>query len=92
MKLTFTHTITEKRDFGKTVVTQHMDVTVEYDTSDDSISDPIVVITEGGCSMEVSKLLDKAEGNPLNTILEAINWREVYEGSETFILKHQMYE
>ena len=78
MILTFKHCITEKRNFGKEVVTQIMDVRVTYNPEDDTIDSPEVFIYQEGKVLEVSTLLHKAEGNPLATMLEEINWREMY--------------
>ena len=79
MKLTHFHQITERRNFGKETVNQQMDITVDYDHEDDSISNPVVeIIQDGKVICEISKLLDKAEGEPLLAMIEAIDWREIY--------------
>lgn len=77
-KLTFTHEITERRNFGKTIVNQTMEIVADYDLSERSLDIEAVNIYQDGVFVaEVSKLLDKAEGNPLTTIIEAIDWDEL---------------
>lgn len=82
IKLRQTTQITEKRDFGKTIVNQSLTIEVIYDTQEDSFEVENVYLIQGDIKLEISKLLHKAEGNPLNTILENINWHEIYEGSK----------
>jgi hypothetical protein len=78
-RLTFSHKISERRNFGKTVVNQEMVIAVDYDPEEDSIDlVKVDVYQEGIHIAEISKLLDKAEGNPLTTMIEAINWQELY--------------
>jgi hypothetical protein len=77
-KLSFTHDITERRDFGQTVINQRMEVVVDYDPKERSIDDTAVYVSQGDIKIEISKLLNKAEGNPLVTIIEAIDWEELY--------------
>lgn len=82
MRLQFSHQVTEKRIFGKVTVKQEMVVSADYDRSDDSIDNVEVHLYENGSFVaEISKLLDKAEGNPLATMIEAINWNELYHAS-----------
>ena len=75
MKLEHSHEITERRKNG--VVSQTMTVRVDYDRKEDSISDIEVFITQGNVTLEISKLLDKAEGDPLYQIIEAIDWQQL---------------
>ena len=78
-KLTHYHDITEKRNFGKETVNQRMETVVDYDPSDDSIQVSEVNIYQNGVKVcEISKLLDKAEGEPLIAIIEAVNWQQMY--------------
>lgn len=78
-KLRFTHDITERRNFGKKVVNQQMEVVVDYDPSTHGIDiDSVNIYQDREMVIEISKLLDKAEGNPLTTIIEAIDWNQVY--------------
>ncbi len=82
-KLTFSHQITEKRKFGQLVVNQTMVVSADYDPEDGGIDNiEVDIYQEGKHVAEISKLLDKAEGNPLITIIEAINWGELYADSK----------
>jgi len=82
-KLTFSHQISEKRNFGKITVNQTMDVCADYNPEDGSIDNiEVHIYQEGKHIAEISKLLDKAEGNPLITIIEAINWDELYAASK----------
>ncbi|MCC6448749.1 MAG: hypothetical protein IT215_08715 [Chitinophagaceae bacterium] len=82
-KLTFSHEISEKRKFGQLVVNQTMVVSADYDPEDGGIDNIEVDIYQDGKHLaEISKLLDKAEGNPLITIIEAINWDELYAASK----------
>ncbi len=46
-KLTFTHWITERRDFGKKTVTQRMDILVDYDPHSEDVEVDAVYIFEG---------------------------------------------
>lgn len=76
-KLTFTHEITEKRIIGK--VCQVMNISCDYEPTEGAISNVSVCIyQEGKFVGEVSKLLEKAEGNPLLTMIEAIDWSELH--------------
>lgn len=80
MKLTHTHTTKEARKHG--MVTQAMEVAVDYDPADNSIENIEVSVYQNGLFVaEISKLLDECEGSPLSTIVEAIDWREVYSNS-----------
>lgn len=82
-KLTFSHQISEKRKFGQLVVNQTMVVSADYNPEDGGIDNIEVDIYQDGKHVsEISKLLDKAEGNPLITIIEAINWDELYAASK----------
>ncbi len=69
--------ITEKRDFGKTIVAQRMQVEVSYDSNDNSFKVENVYITQDAVTLEISKLLSKAPGNPLDAILSGINWNQI---------------
>lgn len=85
MKLMHQHFINEKRDFGRTVVNQIMYVIVEYNKAHHEVEDVIgVEVWENGKCMEISKLLDKAEGNPLSEIIDAIDWEDYAEQYEEF--------
>jgi len=75
MKLEHTHEITERRKNG--VVNQRMTIRVDYDHKEDSISDIEVFIFQDGVKLEISKLLDKAEGDPLCVMIEAIDWQQL---------------
>lgn len=76
-KLKFSHEIVERRLFGKVTVKQEMIIQVDYDG--ETIDNVEVLIYENGKYMgEISKLLDKAEGQPLAEMLEAIDWRQLY--------------
>ena len=78
-KLRFTHDITERRNFGKTVVNQQMEVVADYNPRNDRLDiDAVNIYQDGELVCEISKLLDKAEGNPLTTIIEAIDWMQLY--------------
>ena len=76
MKLEYTHEITERRKNGLAVDSK-MTIRVDYDSKEDSIDDVEVFITQYGVTMEISKLLDKAEGDPLCQMIEAIDWRQL---------------
>ena len=76
MKLEYTHEITERRKIYGTI-NQYMTIRVDYDTKEDSISDVQVFVTQGEVTLEISKLLDKAEGDPLCQMIEAIDWRQL---------------
>lgn len=79
MKLYFTHSISEGRDFGTKTVHQDMVISVDYDPVENSYQYPEVSILQDGKFLcEISKLLDKAEGGPLVEMLEAIDWRSLY--------------
>ncbi len=76
-KLSFTHGITERRLNGK-LINQEMIVKCLYDYEEDSTDDIEVHIYQDGKHVaEISKLLGKAEGDPLSVMIEAINWQEV---------------
>ena len=79
MKVKLSHwtDITERRkDY---VANQRLLVEVIYDPQEQSIVVENVWIIEQNCiKIEVSKLLDKAEGCPLATILDAIDWQDLY--------------
>lgn len=75
MKLEYVHGITERRK--NDLVSQTMIIRVDYDCKEDSISDPEVFIIQDGVKLEISKLLDKAEGDPLCQMIEAIDWRQL---------------
>ncbi|MBA3673468.1 MAG: hypothetical protein H0W75_00675 [Chitinophagaceae bacterium] len=71
--------ITEKRDFGKSIVNQSLEIEVSYDSSDESFELEYVWLYQDGVRLaEISKLLHKAEGNPLEHTLSQIDWRELY--------------
>lgn len=77
MKLTFSHQIIERRRFA--TVTQELFISVDYDPEEDSIGDiEVSIFQDRKFMVEVSKLLDKAEGNPLLAIVEAIDWRQLW--------------
>ena len=76
MKLEYTHEITERRKIYGTI-NQYMTIRVDYDPKEDSISDVQVFVTQGEVTLEISKLLDKAEGDPLCQMIEAIDWRQL---------------
>lgn len=76
MKLEYTHEITERRKIYGTI-NQYMTIRVDYDPKEDSISDVQVFVTQGEVTLEISKLLDKAEGDPLCVMIEAIDWRQL---------------
>ena len=75
MKLEYVHGITERRKH--VLVSQTMIIRVDYDSKEDSISDIEVFVIQDGIRMEISKLLDKAEGDPLCQMIEAIDWRQL---------------
>lgn len=77
MKLTSTHEIIEKRKVG--TIHQQMDIVVEYNPEEDDFEVLEVWVSQDGKGrMEISELLDNAEGNPLNHMVTEINWREIY--------------
>lgn len=77
--LIYTSDITERRNFGKTIVNQTIAVEADFDPATEDINNIEVKIYQNNKFMaEISKLLDKAEGNPLSQIIEAINWKEIY--------------
>ena len=76
MKLEYTHEITERRKIYGTI-NQYMTIRVDYDPKEDSISDVQVFVTQGEVTLEISKLLDKAEGDPLCQMIEAIDWQQL---------------
>ena len=75
MKLEYVHGITERRK--NDLVSQTMIIRVDYDRKEDSISDPEVFIIQDGVKLEISKLLDKADGDPLCVMIEAIDWQQL---------------
>lgn len=78
-KLTWTHQITQKKNFGQTVINQEMVLTVDYDPKELSIDvDKIEVFQNGVLVAEISKLLDNAEGDPLKAMIESIDWHQLY--------------
>jgi hypothetical protein len=79
-KLTHSHQITEKRDFGKTVVNQLMQIEVDYNAEDESIEVlNVFIFQDGKFICEISKLLHKAEGSPLSAIIDSIEWAMIYK-------------
>lgn len=91
-KLSFTHWITEKRDFGKKTVNQRMDILVDYDPQTEDVEVDAVYIFEGSIKLaEISKLLDKAEGDPLYAMVNAIDWKQMYyeHKQEMLVLKSE---
>lgn len=86
VKLSFQHSIAGKKTTNQTMV-----VSVEYDEVHDSIEDIEVDIYEGGVyKCEISDLLNKAEGNPLISIIEAINWQEIYADTKAEIIQEEV--
>lgn len=82
-KLSYWHDITEKREFGKVIVNQRLEIKVDYEYENLHIEVTEVNLYQNGVFVaEISKLLDKAEGNPLNVMLENINWEDVYQDSK----------
>lgn len=77
MKLQFTHTVSQKRLPEN--VNQKMVIEVEYDHEQDSFDVLNVDVYEDGkFKCEISKLLHKAEGNPLKYMAEEIPWADIY--------------
>lgn len=78
-KLTHSTEITEKRNFGQITVEQSLDIEVDYDEKDHTFNIENVRLYENGKFVaEISKLLHKAPGSPLDTIIANIDWREIY--------------
>jgi hypothetical protein len=76
MILSFMHSVVLNHKSGQS--TQHLEIVVKYDQQDDSVDDVEVYVYENGKRLcEISTLLDKAEGCPLNKMLMAVNWREM---------------
>ena len=87
-QLTYFHEIIENR--GTQRVKQSMLITVEYFIEDDTFEVQSVDVFENGRRIcEISKLLDKAEGQPLSEMLNAINWREVYMSEKEQEVEHE---
>lgn len=77
MTLTYYHQISERRE-GSTI-NQQMDITVDYSPQDESIKVRSVDVIQDGVKVcEISKLLDKAEGEPLHRMIESIDWLQIY--------------
>lgn len=78
--LTYTHDSDENRSQG--LVKQKMLITVEYFPEENNfVVVSIDILQDGKHKVDISKLLDEAPGKPLDAILEAVNWQEIY--SET---------
>lgn len=78
-KLKHSTEITEKRSFGKMTIDQSLDIEVDYNEQEHTFNVENVRLYENGKFVaEISKLLYKAPGNPLNTILDSIDWKEIY--------------
>lgn len=51
----------------------------DYDPADESVNDIEVHLFDDGKYIgEFSLLLDKADGDPLSAMIDAVNWRELY--------------
>ncbi len=69
----------EITDGGKSKVKQCLVVTVNFDVEDNSLDVHSVDLYENGAfKAEISNLLDTAPGSPLDAILDAVNWQEIY--------------
>lgn len=80
-KLSFAHSVIIKGNNG-TRSEQQLEIVVDYNPYDDSIDDVEIYVSEHGRRVcEISKLLDKAEGDPLPDMLAAIDWRELWRDS-----------
>lgn len=78
-KLNYSHETIQKRNCGRTVVEQTLDIEVDYDEKENSFNVENVRLYENGKFVaEIAWLLEKAPGNPLDTILGTIDWSEVY--------------
>lgn len=61
------------------LIFQSLEIFVIYDNLDQSVEVDSVYLNQNGQQLaEISKLLSRAEGNPLNAIIAAINWGEIY--------------
>ena len=79
MKVSYQTNISEKRNSGSVIVQQTMEIEVDYNDEDNTFAVEAVKLYQNGCYIaEISKLLDKCEGSPLASILESIDWGEVF--------------
>lgn len=73
--LTWWHETVEVRKTGR--IRQKLFIKVQYDG--ECITPISMELYEDGKYVaEISKLMDKAEGSPLNAMLDAINWDDLY--------------
>ena len=75
MRLSYTHEIIEKRKGVN--VRQEMEIVVNYEPDDIEVVE-VNIYQDGRKIGEISELLDKAEGDPLCTMLDAIDWYRLY--------------
>ena len=75
MRLSYTHEIIEKRKGVN--VRQEMEIVVNYEPDDIEVVE-VNIYQDGRKIGEISELLDKAEGDPLCTMLDAIDWDQLY--------------
>jgi hypothetical protein len=75
-KLEFSHETIVKTKSGN--IRQEMVVSCDYDRESGPDDVEVKIYQNGKFLAEISKLLDDAEGNPLTTIIEAIDWDELY--------------
>ena len=63
---------------------KRIEVVVDYNREDDTVDEvlEVNVFVNNEYKCEISDLLDCCDGNPLNKIIEAINWREICSDAE----------
>lgn len=79
-KLSWVHDIVDtiSTHTGDYTKRQSMEVVVDYNQEEDNFDVLSVFVTQGCITLEISKLLHKAEGNPLNAMVEAIDWKQQF--------------
>ena len=80
MRLSHSHEIIEKRKGVN--IRQEMEIVVNYEPDDIEIVE-VNIYQDGRKLGEISELLDKAEGDPLCTMLDAIEWDLMYYEKKT---------
>lgn len=82
-KLQFSHQTVRKSPANHRQV-QELLIEVDYDPQEGGIyTYEVWLMQDGKYIAEISKLLDQAEGDPMTTMIEAINWDEMYRDQIT---------
>ncbi len=83
MKLSTYCEVLEKK--GTIPQKKRLEIEVEYCPEEDSVEEvyAVYLYINDNYKGEISNLLDKCEGRPLDKIIDAIDWRELYRNQLT---------